>query len=215
MDAHFIHEIIGYAASLLIAISMMLSSVLFLRFVNLTGAALFTIYGLLIGAYPVAVLNGLIVFVNGWHIARMLRAAEYFHLLRVRSDSDYLDYFLNFHGDDIRRSFPDFDFDFATRAEQMKLLVLRDCVPAGLFIADEAPGGVLNVQLDYAIPRYRDLKVGKFLFVDQATFFRDHGVREIVIKPRTAQLGEYLAKIGFQPATGGDGAMSIHYAAAA
>lgn len=213
MEAHMIHEIIGYAASLLIAISMMLSSVLFLRFVNLAGAALFTIYGLLIGAYPVAVLNGLIVFVNGWHILRMTRAAEYFHLLQVRSDSDYLDYFLNFHRDDIRRSFP--DFAFTIRADQMKLLVLRDCVPAGLFIADEAPGGVLNVQLDYAIPRYRDLKVGRFLFVDQAAIFREHGVREIVIKPSTAQLGDYLAKIGFKPAAGGDGAMSLSYAPAA
>ena len=212
MNPHLIHEIIGYTASLLIAVSMMLSSVLFLRVVNLAGAAFFTIYGLLIGAYPVAVLNGLIVFVNGFHILRMLRAAEYFHLLQVRNDSDYLYCFLNFYREDILRSFP--GFAFRTSSAQVKLLILRDCVPAGIFIADEAPGGVLNVQLDYAIPRYRDLKVGRFLFVNQAAFFRERGVREIVITPRTAQLGAYLAKIGFA-AAGGGGALSIRYPAAA
>lgn len=110
MDKHFYIELIGYVASVLIAISMMLSSILRLRLINLAGAAAFAVYGLLIGAFPVAILNGLIVIVNAHYLLRMMRAKEYFHLLSLRPDSDYLRYFLGFYGKDIRQAVPEFEY---------------------------------------------------------------------------------------------------------
>ncbi len=59
-----VYEIIGYIASALVAISLMMSSILKLRVINLIGAAFFTVYGLLIGAYPVAVVNFIIVLID-------------------------------------------------------------------------------------------------------------------------------------------------------
>ncbi len=44
-----------------------------------------------------AALNGLIVFVNAWHRIRMLRTKEFFEILEVSADSDYLRYSLEFH----------------------------------------------------------------------------------------------------------------------
>jgi|ERR1051325_4597590 hypothetical protein len=52
-----IYELIGYVASVLVAISLTMTSILRLRIINLTGSACFTLYGLLIGAYPVAIVN--------------------------------------------------------------------------------------------------------------------------------------------------------------
>ena len=78
MGKHFQIELIGYVASALIAFSMMLSSILRLRVINLAGALAFTVYGILIGAIPVALLNGLIVLVNAHYLLRMLRAKEIF-----------------------------------------------------------------------------------------------------------------------------------------
>ncbi len=52
-----IYEIIGYTASILVAVSLMMRSVFKLRVINLPGAVAFTAYGLLIGAYPVAAVN--------------------------------------------------------------------------------------------------------------------------------------------------------------
>ena len=78
MDRQTILELVGYAASVLIAISLMMSSILRLRILNLVGAAMFSAYGFLIGAIPVGVLNGAIVLVNVYHLIRMLRTKEYF-----------------------------------------------------------------------------------------------------------------------------------------
>ena len=209
MGKHFYIELIGYVASALIAISMMLSSILRLRLINLAGAAAFAIYGVLIGAPPVAILNGLIVVVNAYYLFQMLRAKEYFQLLSLRPDSDYLNYFLGFYAADIRKIFP--EFTYRPGEKQVALFILRDCTPAGVFIAEEHPGGELHVALDYAIPRYRDFKIGRFLFVEQADFFRQRGIREIIVSPRSADFGTYLIKVGFEPAGDADGSYRIRY----
>ena len=198
MDKQTILELVGYAASALIAVSLMMSSILRLRILNLIGAAMFATYGYLIGAIPVAVLNGAIVLVNVYHIVRMLRTREYFRLLKLRPDSDYLKYFLGFYAKDILRILPEFEYRPAEK--QVTLFILRDCAPIGVFIAEETSGGVLRVVLDFVIPRYRDLKIGKFLFVEQVEFFRERGIKEIVIAPRTKEFGDYLVKVGFEAA---------------
>ncbi|MEG0309009.1 MAG: YgjV family protein [Clostridium sp.] len=61
-------EWLGYLASVLIAISMFMKNIAKLRFINLIGCLLFAIYGFVIGAYPVAILNTLIVFVNLYYL---------------------------------------------------------------------------------------------------------------------------------------------------
>ena len=211
MDKQTILELVGYAASALIAVSLMMSSILRLRILNLIGAAMFATYGYLIGAIPVAVLNGAIVLVNVYHIVRMLRTREYFRLLKLRPDSDYLKYFLGFYAKDILRILPEFEYRPAEK--QVTLFILRDCAPIGVFIAEETSGGVLRVVLDFVIPRYRDLKIGKFLFVEQVEFFRERGIKEIVIAPRTKEFGDYLVKVGFEAAGRDQDSLRIRIAA--
>ena len=65
-------HIIGYIASALVAVSLMMSSILKLRVINLVGASLFTVYGLLIGAYPVAVMNLFIVLIDLYYLRDMV-----------------------------------------------------------------------------------------------------------------------------------------------
>ena len=57
MNSQLVLELVGYVASILVAISLMMSSILKLRLINLVGSAAFVVYGALIGAYPVAVVN--------------------------------------------------------------------------------------------------------------------------------------------------------------
>jgi hypothetical protein len=68
MDFLSVYEIIGYIASILVAVSLMMSSILKLRVINLIGAACFTVYGLLIDAYPVAVVNFIIVLIDLYYL---------------------------------------------------------------------------------------------------------------------------------------------------
>jgi hypothetical protein len=210
MEKHFLFELVGYVASALIAVSLMMSSLLRLRYINLAGAAAFAVYGVLIHAYPVAVLNGFIVFVNGFYLVKMLRTKEYFQLLKLKPDSVYLPYFLDFYRADIARILP--EFKYHPGGNQVTLFILRDCAPAGVFIGEVEADGMLRVVLDFVIPRYRDLKIGRYLFVEQAGFFRQQGVREIVIAPRTKTFGQYLVQVGFKPAGGPHGSFRLRFA---
>lgn len=208
VNTHFVLELIGYAASVLIAISLMMRSILRLRVINMIGGAGFSLYGWLIGAYPVAVLNGLIVGVNAYHVVRMLAQKEYFQLLKLRPESDYLAYFLRFYGQEIRKVLP--EFEYRPGPNRVTLFILRDCNPAGVFIAEERTPGILHVILDFVIAPYRDLKMGRFLFVEQAQFFRERGIREIVVSPGSRDFGAYLVKVGFERAGDVDAGRSFH-----
>ena len=80
MEISMIYEIIGYVASVLVAISLMMRSVLKLRVINLIGAAVFTLYGLLIGAYPVAVVNFVIALIDLYYLREFVPTKDYFSL---------------------------------------------------------------------------------------------------------------------------------------
>lgn len=198
MQTEQIYEIIGYVASLLVAISLMMRSILRLRLINLAGSFLFMIYGILIQAYPVAVMNAFIVLINLYYLYQMLSTREFFRMLEVRPDDEYLQAFLTFYEKDIRQSQPGFVF---TPAEnQMVFFVLRNMVPAGLLIGAVHEGSALHVQLDYAIPGYRDLKIGRFIYQEHADDFSARGIRQIYATPGAPIHQRYLRRIGFQPA---------------
>jgi EamA domain-containing membrane protein RarD len=56
-------DIIGYAGSVLIAVSITMNNIWKLRWINLFGAGTFAVYGLIVKAYPVFVLNS---FITPW-----------------------------------------------------------------------------------------------------------------------------------------------------
>lgn len=194
-------ELIGYLASVIVAVSLMMSSLLRLRIVNLIGALLFAGYGAAIGALPVAAVNGFIMLVDIYYLVRMLGTKEYFRILEVKPDSEYLRYYLERNEAEVRRFLP--HFDFGLPADAVALFVLRDVVPAGLFIGERAPGATLRVRLDYVLPGYRDLKVGRFLFRHCAAFLRERGIERLVSRPGNPAHARYLERMGFVP--GNDG----------
>ena len=193
-------QLLGYGASILIAISLLMRSIVRLRIINLAGATAFSIYGFLIGAYPVGVLNLMTATINIVQLIRLRRRREIFRLIEISPDSPYLEYFLEFQADDIRHFFP--KFQRKRGPGELVLLVLRDLVPAGLLLGT-VRGSTLDVQLDYVVPQYRDLKVGRFLFFDEARAFRARGIREIVSPADTGVHATYLERMGFAPT--GDG----------
>ena len=62
-------EILGYAATALVALSFLFTDAKWLRALNSVGAALFIIYGFLTASYPVCAVNGFILCVNLYHLA--------------------------------------------------------------------------------------------------------------------------------------------------
>lgn len=196
METYVVYEIFGYIASVLVAVSLMMSKIVKLRIVNLVGSAVFSLYGILIGSIPVAAMNGFIVLINVYYLLKIFRDIEYFKILKVSADNDYLEEFLNFYSGQIKKFQPDF-FDEA-RNSDLNLFVLRDMVPAGLLMGKIEPGGKLAVQLDFVVPKYRDFKIGTFLFEDNGKYFRDRGIREVITKPGSDMHNKYLREMGFK-----------------
>jgi hypothetical protein len=203
MEPSLLYEIIGYAASVLVAISLMMRSILKLRVINLAGSLFFTAYGLLIGAYPVAAVNFFIVIINLYYLRQMRTTQEYFRVLEVRSDSEYLQAFVDFYKDDIHTFQP--GFHFKPEQDELALFIVRNMVPAGLLVGDMQPDGSLFIQLDYAIPGYRDLKTSRYVFQSQTSLLRERGIRKVFTQPGSASHDQYLRKIGFQEDTAPNG----------
>lgn len=187
-------EIIGYVGSILVAISLMMKSLLRLRIINLFGALFFTVYGILLKAYPVAFLNGLIVCIDLYYLFEMWRQKDFFTFMEVKPTSDYLRTFVKFYKDDISRIIP--GYTHQTAESLLCFFILRNMVPAGLFIA-KIEGGEAYVKLDYVIPNYRDFRVARFIFEENSTFFLQRGIQRFVSEGGSDFHRKYLERMGF------------------
>ena len=189
-------EIIGYTGSALIAISLMMKNIFKLRKVNLIGATTFAVYGLLVQAYPVLILNSFIAIVDVYYLAGMYMKKDAFHLMPVLDHNHlYLNEFLDFHSSDIQKFSPEFSIDKTDNANCY--FVLRNLVPVGLFIYEEIKPGEANILLDYAIPDYRDLKNAEYLYYAESKFLKEKGITNLVTESSVKEHRKYLKKVGF------------------
>ncbi len=186
-----LYEILGYVASVLVAISLTMKSILRLRIINFLGAVTFTVYGFCIEAYPVAVVNAFITIINIYYLYQMLSQTQYFEILQVDCRSKYLARFFQFYQQEIIKFQPDFTAKLSD--DDIILLTLRDMIPAGVLIAKYNSSEEVEVKLDFVIPGYRDFKVGKFL-LSEHEFFQGKTIYSL---PGTALHRRYLEKMGF------------------
>ncbi|MBI9048734.1 MAG: YgjV family protein [Anaerolineaceae bacterium] len=191
-------EWLGYLASILIAVSLMMHSVLRLRIINLIGAIVFTIYGVWIQAYPVAMVNGFIIFIDLYFLLEMRKNKEYFQPLRVYPTNTYLRQFLEYYADDIANFFPHFSFD-QQQDERQYYFILRDMIPAGLVIFTADEQGHLWAALDYAIPGYRDFKTGRYVFSQHSKLLNMSNKQVVFTTTESNEHAQYLKKIGYAP----------------
>lgn len=188
-------HIIGYVASIFIAISMTMSSFVKFRIINLIGATLFFTYGMLIGALPVALLNAFIISVDIYYLYRIFSKKEAFDIMWVRNDNKYLKRFIEFYGDDIHHFFPDFRFD--PEKNTHSFFILRNMAVAGVFLGRRENQNILFVGLDYVIKEFRDYKNGKFIFHRLQDKIIEDGFDKIITKGHNKHHQKYLRKLGF------------------
>ncbi|WP_133408668.1 YgjV family protein [Parashewanella tropica] len=66
-------EFIGYSASVIVAVSLMMKNIVWLRVLNFIGCFLFVIYGTEIQAWPVAGMNAFVCCINVYHLVKLYR----------------------------------------------------------------------------------------------------------------------------------------------
>lgn len=203
MSADAVYQIIGYTASALIVASLSMKSILRLRILGLAGATVFTIYGILISAYPIVVTNLVIVGIHAYFLSKLLGRTPVFTVLEVQQGSRYLEHFIEYYADDIALILPEFHYE--PSPDRYRAFILRDMVPAGLFIADIDGSETVRIVLDYVIPAYRDLKVGRFLYSSSSSIFADPRITHVESRPGSIEHQRYLERMGFKRVTGSDG----------
>jgi len=99
-------------ASVVVPISLTMTNIRRLRWINLAGAVGFTIYGAVLQLYPVLVVNGFIVGINVYYLVRITLTRDRFHLIPISWDTSiFLPRFIEFYIKDIRKHFPDVQLD--------------------------------------------------------------------------------------------------------
>lgn len=187
-------EFVGYLGSALIITSLLMTRILRLRVIGLIGAATFLTYGLLIGSVPIVITNTVIIGINAVYLWRANQLTEWFRLLEVRPDSRYVADFLQFHHEDILVFQPDWDDE--VHESDLVVFVLRDTRPA-MIIVGTITDGLIDLRLDYAIPQFRDNRMGRFLYESNAEFFANRGITRVEAHARTKSHIRYLHRMGF------------------
>ncbi|HOZ30210.1 MAG TPA: hypothetical protein PLL66_04775 [Bacteroidales bacterium] len=188
-------QIVGYAASFIIALSMTMNSIVKFRWINLVGATTMSTYGFIFGAIPVGILNAFILSVDIYYLIKIYSRKEKFETLGIRPDNRYLLRFLSFHNKEIQKFFPGFKYD--PDMNTVSFFVLRDMVVTGVFLAHKTDDHTLKVGLDYVIPAYRDFKNGRYIYLSLKNLFLENGITKIMAKGNSIKYVTYLKKIGF------------------
>ena len=193
-------EWIGYIASFIVLISLLMSSIKKLRWINLFGAILFGFYGfLIIKSIPTGFMNLGIVIIDAYYLIKIYKSKDYFKLQPITKDSEFLSSFLDFYQEDINKFIPLDKIHIS--GSDVKLYVLRNMTPAALFSGNKLDKDTLIIELDYAIPQYRDFKIGAFVFEDNKDYFKKLGFKKFVTFSEKLVHINYLKKMGFVETT--------------
>ena len=184
-------ELVGYIGSLLVVVSMLMTSVIKLRFINLTGSFIFTIYALIIKSYPTALMNFSLVIINIYNLYRLLKVQKDYSVIPVSADEAFYQYFLNRFEKNIRRFFPNFDKN-AAYSKMYMICCKTDA--AGILIGNDGEEGEINVAVDYATPAYRDCSAGKHLY----RYLAERGMTKLSMADCSFWHHSYLRHMGFK-----------------
>ena len=186
----------GYLASLFLIIALLVNGDIKFRIYNILGTISFIIYGIIFSAWPVLLTNVILFFINMYYLRKLYAHKEDFELIEFNGDEKLAIKFLHFYAEDIKTYFP--DFTEAQLKGNLNFVVLRDLVIANIFSAKILENGDAVVALNYTTKKYRDYKVGKYIFEREKQFLISKGIERIVYKNVDNKSHmHYLKTLGF------------------
>lgn len=189
-------EWLGYMASVVVAVSLTMTNIRRLRWINLVGAIAFTVYGTILRLYPVMVVNGFIVGINIYYLVRLSLTKDRFHLMPISWDTSiFLPRFVEFYAQDIRKHFPSANFDDLRRFST--IVITRNVVPVGLFIYEPHEEGIIQIHLDYEIPSYRDFESARYFFREFRGLMNEQGFHTYIAYCNVSIHERYLRRMKF------------------
>ncbi len=190
-------ELYGYLGSILVVVSMLMSSIVRLRIVNTVGSIVSGTYSLIIGSFPLALMNFSLIAINLYNLFKLLKSKQNYDLIEGTADEAFLKYFLDRYQEDIKMHFP--GFNMQEKWFDKAYMICCEGTPAGLLLGTEKADGVMEIAIDYATPAYRDCSVGTYLYEK----LPQKGIHKLVYsQPEAESFVSYLEKMGFEKEQG-------------
>ena len=191
MDTALLIEIFGYIGSALVVVSMLMSSIVKLRVVNTIGSIVSGTYALIVGAFPLVLMNGCLIVINVYNLFKLLNTNQTYDLIDTTTNDAVVDYFIHRYSNDIQSFFP--DFTITESKDKKAYVVCCDGKPAGVLVGEEKEG-IFDILIDYSTPEYRDCSVGTFLYAQLAS----KDIHEVVFSHKLHETHkDYINKVGF------------------
>lgn len=187
----------GYLASLFLIIALLVNGDIKFRWFNILGNISFIIYGIIFQAWPVLLTNGILITINIYYLYKLYVRIEDFDLIEFTGEEKLAIKFLSFYDTDIKNYF--LSFSLTQLKGNLNFVVLRDIVIANIFSAQILENGDAIVSINYTLKKYRDYKVGKFIFNKEKKFLLSKGVKRIIYNdvPNKNHV-KYLFSLGFK-----------------
>ncbi len=190
-DSAMLIELFGYLGSAMVVVSMLMSSLVKLRIVNTVGSIISGIYALIIGSFPLALMNGCLIVINVYNLSKLLVNKQQYDLVKFAGQDTFVHYFIDHYKEDILIYFP----EFQTIDPQMDTVYMVFCNgdPAGILLGKTVEQGIVAASLEYATPAYRDCSIGKFLY----SALPGENVNTLMMENVSEKHRPYMEKMGF------------------
>ena len=190
-------EIFGYIGSALVVVSLLMASVVKLRIINTIGSVISGTYALIIGSFPLALMNISLIIINVYYLYKLLKTKQQFEIVKANGADAMVKRFVENYGKDIDVFFPCVEIN--NTADEVAYVVCCNGDQAGLLIGTDMGDGILDVKVDYSIPKYRDCSVGTYLYENLGEF----GVKTLMFtQNKTDAHMKYLRKMKFENVDG-------------
>ena len=191
MDTAMLIEIFGYIGSALVVISMLMSSIVKLRVINILGSIISGTYAIICGAFPLVLMNACLIAINVYNLYKLLKTEQQYDLVEGAAGDKYVEYFLDRNSADIKTYFPAFD---KNQAGSDAYYVCCDGAIAGVVLGTKKEDGTMDIVLDYTTQTYRDCSVAKYLHEHLPA----KGIHTLTFSQKSSEdHTSYLTKMGF------------------
>jgi len=167
----------GYLASLCLICALLVKTDFSFRVFNIIGCLSFVTYAIIFSAWPVLITNTILLAINVYYFYKLSTYKEDFDLIEFNGAEKLVEKFLSFNKNDVAAYFPEFKNEMLTG--NLNFIVLRDLVIANVFSAKLLPDGSAEVSINFTSKKYRDFKVGRFIFEREKQFLISKGIKQI------------------------------------
>lgn len=197
MDKVMMLELFGYVGSVLVVVSLLMTSVIKLRVLNLAGSIISGTYALIISSFPLVLMNGCLIIINVYNLYKLLNSKQEYELIETKAEDTFISYFLDHYRTDIEKYFPEFRFE----SSEMDTAYLMCCNadPAGILLGKRRTEKEIEIALEYTTPMFRDCSAGNYLYAELAK----RGIKKLYFKNPGEKHKDYLLKMRYNGSDSG------------